>query len=243
MMLFNILKMFGLDIPAKIEAAKASFELRVEHATDHVKLVARQAAVVAALYAAAAVTAATAVGVGFIALYRWAAEAYGVYAGLGIVGAILIVVTAILVTAAAIKGKSLVSNGIKIPHRPADSKSEVADSVVGNPSEVPPASGYALEAPDTTTRVPPAAAASDLVEPLALLLSKIVKYPSLGNPIVDELINSLRSTARGTADEAVNSAANMIRHGDRTNLVVVLTGAAFVGWLLSHHSRQSAMKP
>jgi len=91
-----------------------------------------------------------------------------------------------------------------------------------------------------TRRIPPAAAASDLVEPLALLLSKIVKYPSLGNPIVDELINSLRSTARGTADEAVNSAANMIRHGDRTNLVVVLTGAAFVGWLLSRHSRQGS---
>ena len=91
-----------------------------------------------------------------------------------------------------------------------------------------------------TTRIPPAAAASDLVEPLALLLSKIVKYPSLGNPIVDELLNSLRGTARGTADEAVNSAANMIRHGDRTNLVVVLTGAAFVGWLLSHHSRQGS---
>ena len=239
-MLFNILKMFGLDIPAKIEAVKASLELRVEQATDHVKLVARQAAVVAALYAAAAVTAATAAGVGFIALYRWAAEAYGVYAGLGIVGAILIVATAILATAAAIKGKSLASNGIKIPHRPADSTSEIADSGVGNPSEVRPAGGYAWEAPDMTTRIPPAAAASDLVEPLALLLSKIVKYPSLGNPIVDELINSLRSTARGTADEAVNSAANMIRHGDRTNLVVVLTGAAFVGWLLSRHSRQGS---
>ena len=241
-MLFNILKMFGLDVPAKIEAAKASLELRVEHATDHVKLIARQAAVVAALYAAAALTAATAAGVGFIALYRWAAEAYGVYAGLGIVGAILIVVTAVLATAAAIKGKSLASNGIKIPHSPPDSTSEIADSGIGNPSEIPPAAGYAWQAPDMTTRIPPAAA-SDLIEPLALLLSKIVKYPSLGNPIVDELLNSLRGTARGTADEAVNSAANMIRHGDRTNLVVVLTGAAFVGWLLSHHSRQSAMKP
>jgi hypothetical protein len=237
-MLFNIMKMFGLDIPAKIEAVKASLELRVEQATDHVKLVARQAAVVAALYAAAALTAATAAGVGFIALYRWAAEAYGVYAGLGIVGAILIVVTAVLATAAAIKGKSLASNGIKIPHRPADST--IADAGIANPSEVPPAGGYSWEGPDMTRRIPPAAAASDLVEPLALLLSKIVKYPSLGNPIVDELINSLRSTARGTADEAVNSAANMIRHGDRTNLVVVLTGAAFVGWLLSRHSRQGS---
>ena len=40
-MLFNILKLFGLDIPAKIEAVKASLELRVEQATDHVKQVAQ----------------------------------------------------------------------------------------------------------------------------------------------------------------------------------------------------------
>jgi hypothetical protein len=73
---------------------------------------------------------------------------------------------------------------------------------------------------------------------LAFLLSKVVKYPASGNPRVDELIGHLAATARGTADEAVNRAANVIRHGDRSNLVVVLTGAAFVGWLLAHHSRQ-----
>ena len=61
-MLFNILKLFGLDIPAKIEAAKASFELRAEQVADHVKRVAGEAAVIAALSAIAAVTAAMAVG-------------------------------------------------------------------------------------------------------------------------------------------------------------------------------------
>jgi DNA-binding MurR/RpiR family transcriptional regulator len=65
-----------------------------------------------------------------------------------------------------------------------------------------------------------------------------VKYPSIGNPVVDELIGSLRTTAHGTADEAIGRAANVIRHGNRTNLVIVLTGAAFVGWLLTRHSRQ-----
>jgi hypothetical protein len=38
-------------------------------------------------------------------------------------------------------------------------------------------------------------------------------------------------------DEAIGRAANVIRHDDRANLVVVLTGAALIGWLLSHHSR------
>jgi hypothetical protein len=56
-MLFKILKLFGLDVPAKMEAVKASLELRVEQATDHVKQVAREAAVIAALSAVATVTA------------------------------------------------------------------------------------------------------------------------------------------------------------------------------------------
>ena len=62
-MLFKILKLFGLDIPAKIEAAKAELERRVEQATDHVKQVAQEAAVIAAFSAVASVTAAMAVGV------------------------------------------------------------------------------------------------------------------------------------------------------------------------------------
>ena len=62
-------------------------------AIDHVKQVAEEAAVIAALSAIAAVTAAMALGVGLIALYRWTADAYGVYAGLGAVGAILVAVT------------------------------------------------------------------------------------------------------------------------------------------------------
>jgi ElaB/YqjD/DUF883 family membrane-anchored ribosome-binding protein len=40
LMLFKILKVFGLDVPAKIEAAKSSLELRVERATDRIKEVA-----------------------------------------------------------------------------------------------------------------------------------------------------------------------------------------------------------
>jgi hypothetical protein len=41
-MLFKILKVFGLDVPAKIEAAKSSLELRVERATDRIKEVAEE---------------------------------------------------------------------------------------------------------------------------------------------------------------------------------------------------------
>jgi hypothetical protein len=66
-MLFNILKLFGLDVPAKIEAAKASLELRLQHAADHVRQEARHAGVIAVLSAFAAVAGAMAFGVGLVA--------------------------------------------------------------------------------------------------------------------------------------------------------------------------------
>jgi hypothetical protein len=237
-MLFNILKLFGLDIPAKIEAVKASLELRVEQATDHVKRVAQEAAVIGALSAFAAITATMATGVGLIALYRWTTDAYGPYAGLGVVGVILVTATVALATAAAIKAKSLAPNGTRLARYAAGAVGVAAAPGVGMSADAPPSDAWALESPTTASRAASVVSANDLAEPLAFLLSKVVKYPSVGNPLVDELISNLRTTAHGTADEAIDRATNVIRHGDRTNLVVVLTGAAFIGWLLTHHSRQ-----
>jgi hypothetical protein len=237
-MLFRILKLFGLDIPAKIEAAKASLELRVEQATEHVKQVAQEAAIVGALSAFATITATMAAGVGLIALYRWTTDAYGPYAGLGVVGVILVAATVTLATAAAIKAKSLAPNGIRLARYAAGSVGVTADPGVGMSRDAPPADAWASETPTKASPAASIASANDLAEPLAFLLSRVVKYPSVGNPIVDELILNLRATAHGTADEAIDRATNVIRHGDRANLVVVLTGAAFIGWLLTHHSRQ-----
>jgi len=185
-------------------------------------------------------------GVGLVALYLWTADAYGPYAGLGIVGAILIVVTVIFATAATIKSKSLVANRIGWPRYAAANAdlTFVSGAIPGATEAVSaePHSGTNAWAPPTAAApVAPTASASDLVEPLALFLSKIVKYPSIGNPVVDEMIGSLRVTAHGTADEAIDRAANVIRHGDRTNLFVVLTGATLVGWLLAHHSGRTAL--
>ena len=236
-MLFNILKLFGLDIPEKIEAAKASFELRVEQATDHVKQVTREAAIIGALSAFATITATTAAGVGLIALYRWTTDAYGPYAALGVVGVILVAATVALATAAAIKAKSLAPNGIGLARYAAGSVGGTATPGVGMSADAAPSDAWASETPTKASPTASIAPANDLAEPLAFLLSRVAKYPSVGNPIVDELILNLRTTAHGTADEAIDRATNVIRHGDRANLVVVLTGAAFIGWLLTHHSR------
>jgi len=237
---FKILKLFGLDIPAKIEAVEASLELRVEQATDHVKQVAQEAAVIAAFSAIAATSATMAVGVGLIAVYRWTAGAYGAYAGLGVVDAVLVVVTVIFATAATIKGKSLAGNRVELLRHAAGTPGVTRgpDSVTGaaavdSAATEPSFSRYSSIPPTTgATPAAPIATASDLVEPLAFLLSKLLKYPSTGDPVVDDLIGNLRTTARGAADEAIASAANVIRHGDRTNLVVVLAGAVLAGFRL-----------
>jgi hypothetical protein len=69
-MLFEILKLFGLDVPAKIAAARTEFEHRVEDAADYAKQATLTAALVAAFSTVAAFLFIVAAGVGLFALYR-----------------------------------------------------------------------------------------------------------------------------------------------------------------------------
>jgi hypothetical protein len=236
-MLFKILKVFGLDVPAKIEAARSSLELRVERATEQIKQVAEEAAVIAVLSALAMVTSAMAVAVGMIALYRWTADAYGEYAGLGVVGGILIVAAALLIAAATTKAGSL--------RVTATQRRSVGGTAAADSAAAPPPSAVATErySPDNAVAPPISAAYSvasgrDLVESLAFMFGKYVKFPRVENPVVNEAIGTLRAAAEGSAEEAIDRAANVIRHGDRSNIVLVLTGTAFLAWLLTHSSRQ-----
>ena len=91
-----------------------------------------------------------------------------------------------------------------------------------------------------TTQTVAAASARELVEPLGFILSRVVKYPSIGNPVIDELVGNLRMSAKGATSEAIEHAADVVRNGDRANLVFVLAGSAFIGWLLAHHSAQGS---
>jgi len=245
-MLFKILKLFGLDVPAKIEAAKASLELRLQHAADHIRQEARQAAVIAVLSAFAAVAGAMAFGVGLVALYWWTADAYGPYAGLGIVAGILVTAAIALATAAVIKANSVTSSRSDTPHPltaglPSDSVAAAsaleAEGMMEEAEAHPIAHTWA---PANATQTVATASASEFVEPLAFLLSRVVKYPNIGHPIIDELVGNLRISAQGATGEAIEHAANVVRSGDRANLVFVLAGSAIIGWLLAHHSRQGS---
>jgi len=80
-----------------------------------------------------------------------------------------------------------------------------------------------------------ATSAADLVGPLSVVLSKVIKFPTTGNPVLDELLLVLRGSATGAADDAVDSLVRTVRYGERTKLVAVLGTAVLVGWLLAGH--------
>ncbi len=237
-MLFRILKLLGLDVPAQVEAAKTSLELRVEHAVSQGKRLAQKAAVIFALYALAGMTGVLAVGIGLIGLYRWASQEWGADTSLAIIGGVLVLLTVVFVAVAAIKGKSLASEGIGM-RSDAPKPTANLSALMGAPATDEDAasafgSGASMDfAPSSAMSMVPSTSASDLVQPLAAFLKKIGKYPGAGNPVVDDLIENMGATARGTAEEVIDRAAKMIRYGDRGQVVIVMTGAAFVGWLLT----------
>jgi hypothetical protein len=240
-MLPKLLKLLGLDVAAKVEAVTAGLELRLEQASEHVRQAAREATAVAVLFALAAFAGAMAVAVGLIALYLWTSNAFGPYVGLGVVGGILIVITGLLLTAATVRWRSLPSTEIKFPRyggSAADAESEPdlikslsamdAGAALGQPPTVKPA------APNPSV----SASTSDLVEPVAFFLSKVVKVPSGGSSINKELIENLDAASLGAASDAIDRAAKVVRHGNRTELTLVLFGAALVGWLITRPVRR-----
>ena len=228
-MLFKLLKLFGLDVPAKVAAAKLVIEQRAEEVAQYVGQTVQTSAVIAALSALAGVLGAMAVGVGLYALYLVDADAYGVYAGLGVVGGVLVAAVLILLIVVWAKGQSLSRRRIFKPLSPSATAASSSAPVV---AAARPAPDYA---PGEARREP----ARDLLEPLAFLLPKYIKYPALGHPELDQLVENLAATARGTADEAVERAANLVRCGDRAQLLALLGSAAFVGWLLARRNLDS----
>jgi hypothetical protein len=212
-MLFKVLQLFGLDVRAEIAAVKGQIEQRVDEVADRAKHAALTAAVIIALATFAGLFCTLAMGVGLIALYRAEAAIYGVDIALAIVATVLVVAALILLGAALMAGKSL-------------SRARASKSAENVARPAAAASAFAPAAPV-------AASAGDLAEPLAFLLALFAKDAKLGHPVLDEFAASLRTPAGGKADEAVEQALNLVRNGDRTQLLVMLGGAALAGWLLA----------
>jgi hypothetical protein len=232
-MLFKILKLFGLDVPAKIAAARMDFEHRVEQAAHYAKEATLTTALVAALSAAAAFLLIVAAGVGLFALYRVIAEHYGLYAGLAAVAGLLIAAATVLLLAARTRAQALSELPlVRQSSSPAPSSAPEKVAPHAATTFVPPETG-ALSANES---------AADLFEPLAFAFAKYVRFPVLGNPVLDQFVGSLKASARGTADDAVRRAADLSRHGDRTQLLAMIAGAAALGWLLARQNSEASLR-
>jgi hypothetical protein len=213
-MLFNILKLLGLDVRAEIAAVKGEIEQRVDEVTVRARRAALTAAVIVALSTFAGLLCTMAMGVGLVALYRAEAATYGVDVALAVVATVLVATALILIGVAWTIGRSL--SGAPPPDNAGDLAAAAA-------AQVPPSAAAAS----------PPAAAGDITELLAFLLALLTREPGLGHPALDELVGKLRTPAGGKADEAVGQALNLVRNGDRTQLAVMLGAAALAGWLLA----------
>jgi hypothetical protein len=237
MILLRLLKLFGIDVPARIAQLQATFEQRVEVAKDQVRQAAQTAAVVAVLSALAGLAVLSAAGVGLVALYRWVLLSYGQFYGLAAVGGVLILIAIILFAGAILEAKSWSGEGA------ADDEGQrlkptAAEAQSGADRMAAASAAAALEEPSPALSPSPVhtpTSAADLIAPLSLVLSRVLKFPTTGNPALDGLLFELRGSAKGAADDAVDGIVRTIRYGDRTKLVAVLGTAVLVGWLLARH--------
>jgi len=232
-MLFKILKLFGIDLPAGMAEVRVDVEERFDLAKDSVEQAAQTAAVLAMLFFVAGLAALSAFGVGLIALYSWVSSNYGQFYGFAAIGTILLFIAIVMFAIAIGKAKSWPGESAS---RVAAKKLELAEAR----AERVAAATEALAAP---AQPPPpqssgAVAASDVIEPLVWALSRAIKLPAMGNPAMDELFERLQGSARGVADETVEGLVRAVRYGDRPQLLAVLGGAMFVGWFLGRHNQR-----
>jgi hypothetical protein len=212
-MLFKMLKLAGLDVPAQIAVARTEIELRAKEAAAYAKQATVTATLVAAFAAFAAFLFVVAAGVGLFALYSVIAEHFGVYAGLGTVAGLLIAAASVLLFAAIAKAKAL--SNLRIVRQP---------SLVRSPPTPPTPAVGAFGTTESS---------ADLFEPLAFAFAKYVRFPTFRNPVLDQFVGGLKVSAQGTADDALHRASNLIRYGSRSQLLAMIGGAAALGWLLA----------
>jgi ElaB/YqjD/DUF883 family membrane-anchored ribosome-binding protein len=236
MLLLNLLKAFGLDIPARLAELKARIEQRVEDATDQARRVVQDVVVTAALLSCAAITAVAAIAVGLVALGRWVADLYGPFAGLGAVGGVLIFVTVIFAALAAGRARSL--QRVKSP---AEVLQSAARRSANYANAARPLDAAQTETAQTrswtssaTTAAPGGSSSSvgEFGKLIAFLLPLLIRSPAGEGG----LMNLWRAGAHRAAGETLEGAAKMVREGDRMNLLAVVAGAVLFGWLVTGRS-------
>jgi hypothetical protein len=236
-MLFKIMKLFGIDLPARMAEVRVDVEERFALAKDSVEQAVQTAAALALPFFLAGLAGLYAFGVGLSALYSWVSSNYGPFYGFAVIGATLLFIAIVIFASAISKAKSWrgESSG-----RVAAKKRELAQARVKRVAAAEEAlEGPALSPPRRSSEV---TSSNDLIEPLVPALSRTIKVPDIGNPAMKELFARLQSSARGVADETAEGLVRAVRYGDRPHLFATLGGAMFVGWFLGRHD-QRKIKP
>jgi hypothetical protein len=231
-MFFKVLKLFGLDVPAKLAEVRTTLEERVELVKDQVTEQAQATAAIAALFGLAGMAMFAAVGVGLAALYDWIALTYGQFYGYAAVVGVLLLLAATAFAGARTKAKSWTAESAG---RLAEKQRERAQNRVVRVA----AATTALESSFSPSPYPPqssySTSAGDLIEPLTLILSKMIRFPTFGNPLLDELVANLRDPVRSVANETVERVAHAVRYGARSQLALSLGSAVLIGWFVGRH--------
>jgi hypothetical protein len=200
--------------------------------------------VLAVIFAMAALAGLAAVGVGLSALYSWVSIHHGQFYGYAAVGGVLVIISATLSAIGILEAKSW-SAEPATPHL----NEKLARGATESAVPIRAISAADLEPSEPLVAAPIPSAASlfssnrdnGLSEALGLLLSKFIRPPITGSPVVDQVIEDLRGPAHRVLGDAIKSTADMIRYGERQKLIGALGAAVLVGWLLERgRSRQVA---
>ena len=237
-LLLNLLKAFGLDIPARVAELKARIEQRVEDAADQAVHVVQDIAVTVALVCCAAITALAAIAVGLVALARWVADLYGPFAGLAAVGGLLLLVTVILAVVAVRRPRSArrVKSPAEVLQSAAKRSATYADAArrLHAAQAEPAQAGGLTSAAASTPQGGAGSSMGDFGKLIGFLLPLLISAaPASGGGLMGTLSAAWRSGAHRAAGETLEGAAKMVREGDRTNLLAVVGAAVLFGWLVS----------
>jgi ElaB/YqjD/DUF883 family membrane-anchored ribosome-binding protein len=232
-LLLNLLKAFGLDIPARVAELKARIEQRVEDAADQAVHVVQDVAVTVALVCCAAITALAAIAVGLVALARWVADLYGPFAGLAAVGGILLLVTVILAVVAVRRPRSARREVLQSAAKRSATYADAARRLHAAQAE-PAQAGGLTSAAASTPQGGAGSSMGDFGKLIGFLLPLLISAaPASGGGLMGTLSAAWRSGAHRAAGETLEGAAKMVREGDRTNLLAAVGAAVLFGWLVS----------
>jgi hypothetical protein len=225
-MLQQILHITGLD--RKLETLKHKLEHQANQAIGHVKSVAIQFAVAAALGTAAAIFALMTLVTGLVAMFAWLQPAYGTLIAIGSVAAVLASITLILsLSAIAIAKKE--PSSFETP--------EFVEVGEPNDSETPPIPRAArAEHPSAYSRL----SSPEVINSIFGVVGHLTRSARTGIGPVDNVIRAIEPEAELATKEAVARAARLVQTGDRKTMFAILGTAAALGWLAAKVSDRSS---